>query len=263
MPLTLPTHPLAVLPLKFWRPHWFDGVALVVGAIAPDVPYAAEGYVTVHSHTWHATLWWAVPVTLVGTRLIRWAAPTVAAHLPAGGPFALRDFGVLGSVRYRWWVTGLCGMLGALSHIIWDAFTHPSIGGGRRLPIAALYQDAMPGVPWWYLLVNVSDMLGLAIGAALAVHIGQSRLLVAWHGPARLPVPAAARFWPAVVVTAVFGVATLPLHPVRLFQDQAIRMMLIAGIALLAGTLAVKAQPSREGSAEVEEAGRVVPADRA
>jgi hypothetical protein len=37
MPLTLPTHPIAVVPLKMWRPGWFDGVALVVGAVAPDV----------------------------------------------------------------------------------------------------------------------------------------------------------------------------------------------------------------------------------
>ena len=44
MPLTLPTHPLAVAPLKLWRPRWFDGVALTLGAIAPDVPFALDGY---------------------------------------------------------------------------------------------------------------------------------------------------------------------------------------------------------------------------
>jgi hypothetical protein len=51
MQLTLPTHPVAVIPLKLWRRGWFDGVALVFGAIAPDVAYAADGYgVTIRSH---------------------------------------------------------------------------------------------------------------------------------------------------------------------------------------------------------------------
>ena len=44
MPLTLPTHPLAVAPLKLWRPRWFDGVGLVLGTVAPDLAYAADGY---------------------------------------------------------------------------------------------------------------------------------------------------------------------------------------------------------------------------
>jgi hypothetical protein len=58
MPLTLPTHPMAVVPLKLWRPSWFDGVALVVGSISPDLAYAADGYgVTIHSHAWHAPVW--------------------------------------------------------------------------------------------------------------------------------------------------------------------------------------------------------------
>ncbi|WP_367319789.1 DUF4184 family protein [Streptomyces sp. HUAS ZL42] len=40
MPLTFPSHAAAVMPLKIRRPHWFDGVALVVGSTVPDLPYA-------------------------------------------------------------------------------------------------------------------------------------------------------------------------------------------------------------------------------
>src|SRR4051812_5174416 len=131
MPATVPTHPLAVLPLKFWRPDRFDGLALVIGAAAPDVAYAADGYgLTIHSHAWHAPLWWGVPVTLLGVRVLRWMAPTVAVHLPEGGPFALREYGTLGPVRHRWWITVLSAVLGAVSHIGWDAFTHPTVDTG-------------------------------------------------------------------------------------------------------------------------------------
>ncbi len=36
----------------------------------------------------------------------------VAAHLPAGGPFALRDYGVLGRSGPAWWITVLSALPG-------------------------------------------------------------------------------------------------------------------------------------------------------
>jgi hypothetical protein len=241
MPLTLPTHPIAVVPLKVWRPGWFDGVALVIGAVAPDVAYAADGYgVTIHSHAWHAPLWWALPVTLVAARLVRWAAPTIAVHLPAGGPFALRDYAVLATVRHRWHVTAISALLGAISHIGWDAFTHPTIDGGRVL-LPALHHQALPGMPWWDLLSTASDLTGFAAGTALAIRIGQRQLLRRWHGAPPLATYRPVVFWPAAALVLTIGLALLPIQPVRLFPDQAIRAMLITGLALLAGAVTVRA----------------------
>lgn len=244
MPLTLPTHPVAVVPLKLWRPQWFDGVALVLGAIAPDVPFAADGYgLIVHGHAWHAPLWWALPIVLIGGRLVRWAAPTVAAHLPA--VLGLRDFGVLGTVRHPWRVTAVSAILGAVSHIAWDAFTHPVVDGPRVL-FPALHRVAPTGRPWWDLLSAVSDLIGFVAGAVLVVHIGHHRLLRRWHG---LPpfVPARpALFWPVVAVTLGLGLATLPFQPAQSLPSQAIRTTLIAGIALLVGTAAVRLRTPAE-----------------
>src|SRR5262249_47499214 len=124
---------------------------------------------------------------------------------------------------------------------------------------------AMPGVPWWYLLVNISDMLGFAIGAILVVHIGQSQLLLAWHGPARLPAAAPVRFWGAVVLTFALGVAPLPWQPL-FHPGQAIWTMLAIGVALLAGAATVKLTApagAERASGEPEQACGVVPADRA
>lgn len=239
MPLTLPTHPLAVLPLKFWRPRWFDGVGLVLGAIAPDLAYTFDGYdVTIHSHAWHAPLWWAVPLTLVLAPLVRWAAAPVAAHLPPGGPLALRDYGALARSRHRWWVTAWSAALGAGSHIVWDAFTHPTVDGGRVL-FPPLTTEALPGWPWWLVVCRISDLIGLIVGALLAVHIGRSRLIRRWHGA---PVPVRrrpARFWAAFAVTAAAGLALLPFQPVQYFHDQAIRAFVAVALAALAGAIAV------------------------
>ena len=117
MPATFPSHPAAVLPLKLWRPRWFDGVALVVGAGAPDAAYPVVGLVSLpETHTWFGLLWFSLPVAYVGCLIIRGLAPVVAAHLPDFGALHLRDYGVLGLVRHRWYVT---------------VVVHP---GGRRVP---------------------------------------------------------------------------------------------------------------------------------
>ena len=240
MPLTLPTHPIAVIPLLFWRPRWFDGVALVVGAISPDVAFAFAGYgITINSHAWHAVIWWTVPIALVSVRLIQWAAPTVAAHLPAGGVLALDDYGAVGVFRHRWWITVSSAMLGAASHLVWDAFTHPAAFGGDVL-FPALRGEAWPGMPWWYLLSLASDAFGFVAGGALIVYIGRRRLIRTWYGPAPAVQRRPALFWGAGAVVLAMGLATLPVQPMRHFPDQSIRTMLAGCLALLAGTAAVR-----------------------
>ncbi|MEE6259294.1 DUF4184 family protein [Plantactinospora sonchi] len=240
MPLTLPTHPVVAVALKRWRPRWFDGVALTVGAVVPDIAFVADGYgVTIHSHAWHAPLWWALPLTLVATRLIRWAAPTIAAHLPDVGGLALRDYGTLGKVRHSWRVTTTSALVGAASHIGWDAFTHPTVDGGRVI-FPFLRHQVWSGVPWWELLSAVSNIVGLVAGAAMVLHLGRSRLLRQWYGAPPPTVPRPVLFWPVVACVVTVGLATLPLHPVRLPADQAIRVMVIVAFALLAGAAVVR-----------------------
>jgi Domain of unknown function (DUF4184) len=248
MPMTLPTHPIAVVPLKLWRPRWFDGVALVIGAMAPDFAYAEDGYgLTIHSHAWHAPLWWALPLTLLLAPVVRWAAPTIVAHLPAGGPLALRDYGVLARVHHRLHVTAVSAMLGAVTHIVWDAFAHPRVDG-RRVVFPVLQDDVWSGLPVWHLVELVSDLAGFVVGTLLIVHIGRQRLLRRWHGdpPAEIPHPAV--FWPVVGVVFAAGAALLPIQPVRMLHDQAMRLILVGALALLAGSIAVRtlrASPAR------------------
>ena len=246
MPLTIPTHPVAVVPLKVWRPTWFDGVALVIGSISPDVSYAFAGYgFVIPSHLWHGPLWWGLPVTLLGTRLVRWSAPAIAAHLPSGGSLALRDYGVLGSVRHRWYVTAWSALVGAYSHLAWDSFTHPTIDGRHPLhPV--LWRQIRPGEPLWHALSTASNLVGFVLAAVLIVHIGRHRLLRQWHGPAPLTVRRPALFWAAVVGVIGTGVFWLSVQPVRYLLVEALQAMLIGGLALLAGAAAVGRRPARQ-----------------
>jgi hypothetical protein len=239
MPLTLPTHPIAVVPLKLWRPRWFVGVALTLGAIAPDLAYATYGLgVDLRTHNVPATVWWALPVTLILARLVRWAAPAVAAHLPGGGVLRLGDYAVLGAVRHRWHVTAVSAILGAGSHIAWDAVTHPGY-------LSSLRREARPGTPWWGMFSDASNVAGFVLGALLIVHIGRAGLVRRWHGPPPCTTRRPVAFWSAAVAAVVSGLTAVLARPVDWAAAQAIRAMLITGLALLCGAAAARWAPQR------------------
>jgi hypothetical protein len=259
MPATLPAHPAAVLPLKVLSPHRFDGVALVVGSAVPDLAYIVQGLgVEVHSHAWHSLVWFSLPVTLVVAALVRRAAPAVAAHLPAGGPLAIRDYGVLATVRHPLRVTVGSALLGAFSHLAWDTFTHPYIlivhpflGGDTYL--SAMHRTAVAGLPWWRVIQVVSEVLGAVVTLATAIHIGRHRRLVAWHGPAPATARRAALFWSvASGVTAALVAAALALPGNTFSAPNVIGVRLIVagatGLVAAAAAVGLAARPGRTTS---------------
>ncbi len=247
MPATLPSHQGAVVGLKLWRPRLFDGVALVVGAAAPDAAYAVTGLgPDIRSHAWHALFWFSLPLTVAVSALIRRAAPYVVAHLPFGDRPAVSDYGVLASVRHPAMVTVCSALLGALSHQLWDSITHPYLlighpfyGPDTYLP--AMHARAFAGLPWWRVVHLASEVAGCAVSIAVAIRIGRRRLLAAWHGPA----PVAPRrpwvFWPvaAAVCAMLVAVATaLPRND--LINVAGSRLLIAVTAAILAAAAAVR-----------------------
>ncbi len=215
MPLTFPSHAALPLPLKLWRPRWFDGVALAVGSAAPDLAYALDGSglpVFPLSHQWPGLFLFCLPVTLACAALVRAAAPRVAAHLPVRpAVLALRDYGVLGTVRPALAVSVASALLASASHLVWDRITEP--------------------VP----VLDLASSAGGALAAlALALHAGRSRLLRAWHGappvrPVRLWL-----FWGvAVAVTAAGAAAATRLPGAFLLHTTGARLILALAAGLL------------------------------
>jgi hypothetical protein len=191
-------------------------VALTAGAASPDVAYLVDGSglpVWPFSHQWTGLVGWCLPVSLVLVFLLRAAAPTVAAHLPAGGFLALRDYGALGRVRHPWWVTTSSAVLGGASHIVLDDLSARHVA----LDVAA----------------EVTGMLGAVV---LAVHIGRRRLIRRWHGP---PAPAPTRpalFWGVAAFVALPGAASVLFLPAALLiHTTGVRLIAVVALALLAG----------------------------
>jgi hypothetical protein len=215
MPMTFPSHQGAVLPLKVWRPRWFDGVALAVGAASPDVAYVVDGSglpVWPLSHQQRGLILWCLPVTLILSWLFRRASAVIAAHLPEGGVLHLRDFGVLRVTRPRWWVTACSALIGAESHLLLDA------AGQSRVAEWAL------------------DAAGGLVTIVTVVHVGRHRLLRAWHGVAP-PVTRRPRlFWGTAAVLTVAGLAVLPVLPgAFLAHTTGTRILAVIASALIVG----------------------------
>lgn len=240
MPATIPAHPAAVLPLKLLSPRRLDGVALVVGAAAPDLGYTVEGLgIEVRSHAWHSLAWFSLPLTLVITALVRRAAPVVAAHLPPGGPLAIRDYGVLATMRHPLRVTVWSALLGAASHLVWDSFTHPYI-----VVFDPFLGPDTPGLPWWRAVQLVSEVVGAAVSVSVAVHIGRHRLLLAWHGPAPVVAHRFVLFWSVAVgsfAILVAGALVLPGNTLDRLNVIGIRLIIAGATALLCAAAAASA----------------------
>ncbi|MGK5741605.1 DUF4184 family protein [Micromonospora sp. URMC 103] len=243
MPLTFPSHLAAVLPLKLWRPRWFDGVALATGAVAPDVAYLTTGtrLQITGTHTAAGLLWWCLPVALAYAWVVRRCAGAVVPYLPG-----LRDLRWPRSVQsarpHRWWITVGSALLGAASHVAWDRVTHTD-GWLRALGVDWY---ARTGLHWW----TVSDLASTLVGGVLAVDL--MRRLARRHRLAEDPTPPArpAVFRWVAGVTVVAGTALLPFLPeARLPGPTGVRLLHLVALALLFGAfVALRSERGRRAA---------------
>ncbi|MFI7576536.1 DUF4184 family protein [Micromonospora sp. NPDC049497] len=240
MPLTFPSHLAAVLPLKLWRPRWFDGVALCAGAVSPDVGYLLVGtaWEVPRTHTLGGLLWWCLPVALGYAWLVRRCAAVVAPHLPVGLTYRWPDLAALGAVRHPWLVTVASALIGALSHVGWDLVTHTDW-------LRALGVDwyAATGVHWWTVSDAASTVLGAVVVVWLARHVARQQDSVGRPRPTRRMV-----FYAVAGATLAVGMALLPLLPAA---DQVaptgVRLFHVLASALVAGGVAATVSTRRRG----------------
>ncbi|MEY9894942.1 hypothetical protein ABIA31_008630 [Catenulispora sp. MAP5-51] len=166
MPFTL-AHPAAVLPLmhRGQARGGLIGSALVFGAMAPDVPYFAGAFALGDlAHTWAAvpTLDVAITVALAAAWHLLLRAPLVRL-LPARWAAAAEELTAPRERRMRlslvpWFV--LSAVIGAVTHVAWDGFTHPGRFGVRLFPV--LQNARIFGEPPYVLLQYGCSVLGVA-----------------------------------------------------------------------------------------------------
>lgn len=162
MPIT-PSH--AVVALPFVRSP-LQPAAIAVGAMAPDLPLFVRAtplsYAVTHDFAWVAlTAFVAFVLLLVWRMLLRPAARELsprwlAARLPGGWRVPART-GVVetlslhGQVSASWRGVGILAIslvIGVVSHITWDLFTHEGRWGAAVLPVIGERWGPLPGYSW-------------------------------------------------------------------------------------------------------------------
>ena len=119
MPVTFPAHQAGVLPLKVWKPKWFDGLALVVGAGSPDLFLTLNHNPRFDAHGVTGVVV-AVAFTIVYATLFRrYSADGLFGSLPDFGPLRCSSYRVLRVGRPRLLVTTFSAFVGVLTGLVW------------------------------------------------------------------------------------------------------------------------------------------------
>ena|SRR5215471_1877330 len=162
MPFT-PAHAAAAWPVRKILVR-LPLSALIIGTLSPDFEYFLRLVpVTRWAHTPAGIVFFCVPVSivvwLVFRRLIR---PAVLDVLPPGLAKAL------GSPLTSWSWAIVAVLVGALTHVAWDGFTHQHDWAVNAWPVlqTQVAPQQLPGVRWYKLLQNLSSAGGLIVLAA-------------------------------------------------------------------------------------------------
>lgn len=175
MPFTL-SHPAAVLP--FARSLARRGIlsAVIIGSMVPDVGWLLPWHLSrADTHTAKALLSFSLPVGLAVYWVFQWTVKTPLLELlPPGAYVRWRESSA--AVRFgdwRQWVLTICGLLfGAITHLVWDAFTHEGARGVRMIPalgepVMQIGEHRLAGP---HLLQDVSSILGLVVVIAVLAY---------------------------------------------------------------------------------------------
>jgi hypothetical protein len=172
MPFT-PAHPAILLPLL--KKARMSALGLIVGSIAPDFEYFFKMKVTSHySHTLGGLLYFDLPVSfLLSWLFIKFVRTNLMANLPVFLQRRLQPMTLLDSRHIlfeRWFVFAYSALLGSVSHLFWDGFTHNDMFFVRNLSFYHGSYIPYEGVkyPLWYALQHISSAIGLSL---LAIYV--------------------------------------------------------------------------------------------
>jgi hypothetical protein len=162
MPFTV-SHAAAALPAHWLIRSRLPLAALMVGSMAPDfaffVPFAPYRSST---HSISGLFWFCLPVGLVVWFVfVRWMERPTMALLPDAWREKLTPTDPLTPRLVGLAAIGV--VLGAITHLIWDSFTHSHTWATSALPTLRVRQAALGGAPLYHLLQIASSVFGLAV----------------------------------------------------------------------------------------------------
>lgn len=240
MPFTYFAHQVLVIPLKIARPRWFDGTALCGGSMAPDFAYALSGTrFEFASHTLFAQLFWSMPIGWAITQLFR---ARIAEPLGAQLPGVLgAEVRALAHSNPALVVSCLSALIGGLSHIFIDGFTHGRGWAVQVFPRLKNVVAEVAGIPIaeWQLLQYLGHSCGTMMGLLLMAALVERRQFSRWNGLTPEPVSrwsglGARGFIAGMALSGLAGAFVVLHHfnvPVSIIRGS---LLFFAGVALTA-----------------------------
>jgi len=212
MPFTV-SHIAAVLPGYRLLSRWHVFSAAVIGSMVPDFGFLAPwGLRRDETHGIVALFMFCLPVGLLAywlTQLL--IKPAVAEVLPDRAYARLQAAHTSSRISdlRAWLYAAIAILAGAVTHLIWDAFTHEGARGVRMFPILGAYAPEMAGhsLRLFRWLQHGSSVVGLlAVIAALTLWLRQAPR-VAQPAPRRIG-SAERWIWLSIYVAIPLVVAT-------------------------------------------------------
>ena len=170
MPFTV-SHAAAVLPLHRWSKHKLPLSALMIGSMAPDF-----GYFFAHdasrqlTHSFTGLFVFALPAGLFVWLFYVYVLEKATITLLTDRwhtRFAHTDAVTLSLIARA----AIAIILGAATHILWDAFTHRGTFITNAIPALTGPTPGFPWLPIYHLLHGLSSVVGLVILAYWARHL--------------------------------------------------------------------------------------------
>lgn len=205
MPFTV-SHALYALPLRYIRPSFLSATGLILGSMSPDMEYfiRLEPYRSI-GHTWQGFLLQALPLCL-GLAVVFHTIVKVplAAHLPAVGGLNRRVHALFQLEQLTTWKSWLgfllSAMLGFVTHIVLDEFTHAHSALIDYLPW--IWQAQLLGLPLYKLLQYSLSLLGL-LGLLLWLIFALARTNPAANASQQVSVKRKLVFWTIVLAASL------------------------------------------------------------
>jgi hypothetical protein len=187
LPFTV-SHVAAVVPAyrPLARAHVFS--AAIIGSMVPDFGFLLPGsFARWQTHSFVALFSFCLPVGLLAYCLTQWLIKPAVLEVAPDGAYARlrREHPMVWGKPRVWPLAALALLLGALTHLVWDGFTHENARGVRLFPGLTDYGPDMAGhsLQLYRWLQYGSSVVGLVVvAAALALWLR--------HAPSPQPPPA-------------------------------------------------------------------------
>jgi hypothetical protein len=171
MPFTI-SHTAVVLPFTRWLSRWQLLSAASIGAMVPDFRIFFLGMPRVETHSIAALFTFCVPVGLITYWVFQRLIKTPLLEVLPDGPYARwRPFAAEANIRsLRQWLLAGGGILaGAVTHLIWDGFTHDGGRGVRMFPVLddTIVDIGSRHLPAVYVMQDLGSLIGLVAVLAM------------------------------------------------------------------------------------------------